>query len=45
MNSPMLLDVAEFRSDPYIKNIRIPTAKDGDYTLTTAAYEPGELLE
>ena len=41
----MLLDVAEFRSDPYIKNIRIPTAKDGDYTLTTAAYEPGELLE
>lgn len=41
----MALDAAEFRSDPYIKNIRIPTAKDGNYTLTTATYEPGELLE
>ena len=39
------LDAAEFRSNPYIKNIKIPTAKVGNFTLTTAAYEPGELLE
>ena len=39
------LNAAEFRSNPYIKNIKIPTARVGDFTLTTAAYEPGEILE
>ena len=39
------LDAAEFRSNPYIRNVKVPTAKAGNFTLTTAAYEPGELLE
>ena len=39
------LDAAEFRSNPFIKNIMIKAAKAGNFTLTTAAYEPGELLE
>ncbi len=39
------LDADEFRSNPYIKSVNVPTAKVGDFTLTTAAYEPGELLE
>lgn len=45
MNNPIKLDAAEFRSNPYISNIKIPTVKVGDFTLTNAAYEPGELLE
>lgn len=44
-NSYKILDAAEFRSNPYIKNIRVGTAKKGIFTLTTAVYEPGELLE
>ena len=39
------LDADEFRSNPYIKSVNVPTAKVGDFTLTTVAYEPGELLE
>lgn len=39
------LDASEFRSDPYIRDIKVPTVKLGDFTLTTAAYEAGELLE
>lgn len=39
------LDAAEFRSNPYIRNVKVPTVKVGDFTLTIAAYEPGELLE
>ena len=45
MNEYRKLDAAEFRSDPYIKNVKVPTAKVGTFTLTTTAYEPGELLE
>lgn len=45
MKSGILLDADEFRKNPYIRNIRIPTVRIGDYTLTKAAYEPGEILE
>ena len=40
-----LLDAEEFKRNPYIRNIRIPTVRAGNYILTTAAYEPGETLE
>ena len=39
------LKAQKMRSDPYLKNVKVPTVKVGNYTLTTAAYEPGELLE
>lgn len=45
MKSGKLLDADEFRQNPYIRNIWIPTVRIGDYTLTKAAYEPGEILE
>lgn len=39
------LDAAEFRNNPYIRNVKVSTAEAGNFTLTTAAYEPGELFE
>ena len=45
MKEYIKLNAAEFRSNPYIRNVKVPTVKVGDFTLTTAAYQPGELLE
>lgn len=42
---PKRLDASLLLEDPYIQNIKIPTVHAGRYTLTSAAYEPGELLE
>ena len=43
--TPILLDADAFRCNPYIRSITVPTGRIGDFTLTTATYEPGEILE
>lgn len=39
------LDASEFRNNPYIRNVKVESAKSGNFTLALNAYEPGELLE
>lgn len=36
---------AEFYTDPYLKNVRVPEAKIGPFLLTNASYERGELFQ
>jgi len=39
------LDAGEFRKDPYLTALKIPEAKAGNFTLTHASYDRGELLQ
>ena len=41
----MMLDKRKFRDNPYIRTVKIPTVKEGQFTLTEGRYAKGELFQ